>query len=173
MELGFAHVGNNIKISKFARFYGQANLIISDNVRIDDYAIISVGNFSKIGSYVHIAPHVVISAPLSLYIGDFSTISSRCAVYGQSDDFTGEYLTNPTLPEELRNVAKQSINIGKHVIIGTGTTILPGGDLADGTAIGAMSLVKSPTSAWSVYAGIPASKLSDRSMACLRSVPEN
>jgi acetyltransferase-like isoleucine patch superfamily enzyme len=75
------------------------------------------------------------------------------------------------VPEEFRNVDRKNIQIGVHVIVGTGTTILPGADLADGTAIGAMSLVKSPTLAWSVYAGIPASIIRDRNTACLKLVP--
>lgn len=162
LELGFAKVGKNVQISKFARFYGQSNLSISDNVRIDDFAVIATGDESKIDSFVHIAAHVVISAPLGFEMGENSTISSRCAIYGQSDDFSGEFLTNPTVSSELRGVSSAKIRIGAHVIIGTGSTILPNVTVAEGTALGAMSLLKTSTESWSIYAGIPSRKIKSR-----------
>ena len=31
---------------------------------------------------------------------DFSGISSRCTIYAESDDYSGKFLTNPTVPDE-------------------------------------------------------------------------
>lgn len=166
-QIGFASLGASVQISRFARFYGAENLSIGDFVRIDDFVVISTLQKSSIGKYVHIAPAVVISSPLSLQIGDYSTISSRCSVYGQSDDFSGDYLTNPTLPKELRNLKQSEIRIGEHVIIGTGSTLLPGANLGNGVALGAMSLLKDSADEWCIYAGIPASRLKTRSKSCL------
>jgi len=161
--LGFASVGNAVYVSRFASFYGIGHLHLSDNVRIDDFSVISVGAESFIGSFVHVAPHVVISSSSGIKIGSYSTISSRCAIYGQSDDFSGEFLTNPTVPISLRNVLSSQVVIGSHVIIGTGSTVLPMSTISDGTAVGAMSLIRETTDSWSVYVGIPAKKIRARS----------
>jgi len=167
-EEGFAQVGKSVLISKYARFYGKSMLSISDFTRIDDFTVISVASPSTIGKYVHIASHVVVTSPLPLTIGEYSTISSRCAIYGQSDDYSGKFLTNPTLPQEFRGVEKHVVDIGGFVIIGTGSTVLPGCSIAEGTALGAMSLLKTNTEPWAIYAGVPAIKLRDRSKECLK-----
>jgi galactoside O-acetyltransferase len=163
LAAGFASFGKEVYISRYSRIYGKSNLHLGDHVRIDDFTVIYVGQQSFVGSYVHIAPHVVISSPLSLNIGGNSTISSRCAIYGQTDDYSGEFLTNPTVPSDLRKVDCSEINIGAHVIIGSGSTIFPGCDIAEGTAVGAMTLVNCNTEPWSLYVGIPAKRIKARS----------
>jgi acetyltransferase-like isoleucine patch superfamily enzyme len=49
----------------------------------------------------------------------------------------------------------------KHAIV-SGSAILPGITVAEGTAIGALSLVRKSTEPWAVYGGNPATKLSVR-----------
>ena len=41
LQLGFKSVGENVLISRFARFYGIGNMEIGNNVRIDDFSILS------------------------------------------------------------------------------------------------------------------------------------
>ena len=53
--------------------------------------------------------------------------------------------------------------IGKHSIVGAGSMIMPGVTLAEGTSVGAMSLIRKSTEAWSIYVGNPAKKIKDRS----------
>ena len=84
---------------------------------------------------------------------DFSTLSSRVAIYSSNDDYSGGALTNPTVPEEYRNVEYAKVIINKHCIIGSGTIILPGVEIGEGTAVGAMSLCNTDIEEWSVYAG--------------------
>ena len=71
------------------------------------------------------------------------------------------------IPEEYKSVISQRVNSEKHVIIGSGSTILPGVTLHEGTAIGAMSLVKNDTDSFYIYAGIPARKMHSRSKQLL------
>jgi len=49
------------------------------------------------------------------------------------------------------------------VIIGTCSVILPGVTIEEGTSVGAMSMVVKSTLPWSVYFGVPAKKIKDRS----------
>jgi len=72
-------------------------------------------------------------------------------------------MTNPTVPSDYTNVYSASITIGRHVIIGSGSIVLPGIDIADGVAIGALSLVNHHCEPFKIYVGVPAKYLKDRS----------
>lgn len=71
-------------------------------------------------------------------------------------------MTNPTIPEEFRNVKEAQVILGKHCVVGTGSIVLPGVHIAEGTSIGSMSLVNRSTLPWKVYYGIPARPQRDR-----------
>lgn len=53
-EIGFRSLGKGAAISKNARFYSPNCISIGDNVRIDDFCILS-GDV-EIHSHIHIAP---------------------------------------------------------------------------------------------------------------------
>lgn len=57
-ELGLKAVGENVNISKKASLYGCSEISIGNNVRIDDFCILS-GNI-KIGDYVHVAAYTAL-----------------------------------------------------------------------------------------------------------------
>jgi galactoside O-acetyltransferase len=162
-DLGFGGFGTGCKISRFARFYGISNISIGDFVRIDDFVVISVQSQSNIGNHVHIGAMSLISSGLGVDFGEYSTFSSRVSAYGQSDDYSGNSLTNPMVEDSLRGVERSRLVVGEHVIVGAGSVILPHGSLAEGVAVGALSLVKYPTDPWGIYAGIPANRIKNRS----------
>ncbi len=159
--MGFKQCGKNVLISKKASFYGVEDISIGDNVRIDDFCILS-GNI-KIHNYVHIAPYCALFAGVEgIEMKDYSGLSSRCIIYAGTDDYSGEALTNPTVPEQYRKVTGGKVVLGKHVIIGTGTSILPGVTIEEGSAVGSMSLVNKMLEPWGIYAGIPCKKVKER-----------
>jgi len=161
-ELGLKKYGINVLISKKASIYGASNISIGDNVRIDDFCILS-GNIT-IGNYVHIAAaSLLYGGEAGIKMGDLSTVSSRSAIYAVSDDYSGESMTNPTVKDEYKNIVNKPVRIGRHVVIGTNTTILPGVNIGDGTAIGACSLVIKDCDEWGIYVGIPVKCLNERS----------
>lgn len=98
---------------------------------------------------------------------DFSGLSSRCVIYAESDDYSGKTLTNPTVPEEYQELIEGKVILRKHVIIGSGTTILPGVEIGEGSAVGSMSLVNKTLDAWGIYAGIPCQYKKERSKKLL------
>ena len=162
-KVGFKEIGSNVKISRHAQFYGAEHLSVGSNVRIDDFVIFSINASSRIGSFVHVSPFCLITSQEGIEIEDYVTISSRVTIYGQSDDFSGGFFTNPTNPIESRNVISERVIIETHAAIGTGATVLPTGKLRTGTVLGAMSLLKSDTQPWSIYSGIPAEFRTQRS----------
>lgn len=55
-SMGFASVGRNVVISDKVSFYNCANISIGNNVRIDDFCVLSAGEGGiVIGNNVHIA----------------------------------------------------------------------------------------------------------------------
>lgn len=161
--MGFASVGDNVLLSDKASYYNCGNIEIGSNVRIDDFCVLSAGKGGiKIGSFVHIAVYSSIIGAGQITLADFCNISSRVAIYSSNDDYSGTWMTNPTLPEQFTNITSAAVNLGKHVIVGSGSVILPGVIVADGVAVGALSLVSKNCEAFGVYTGVPAKKIKNR-----------
>lgn len=162
-KIGFRYLGNNVLISDKCSIYNAKNISIDDNTRIDDYCILSAGEDGiEIGKYVHIACFASLIGKSKITMKDYSGVSSRVSVYSSSDKYDGEWMTNPCLPSTVTNTIHKEVIIGKHVVIGSNSVVLPGVNLCDGSSVGAMSLVNKSIDTPSVYAGIPAKKIKDR-----------
>lgn len=163
LKIGFASVGENVQISPVARFYGAERIHLGNNVRIDDFCVFSAGSEGiEIGNFVHIAVFCSLIGKEKIRIGDFSTLSSRVAIYTSSDDYSGQTMTNPTIPEKYKSVIHAPVNLGRHVIVGSGSVILPGPTIGEAVAIGALSLIKESCDPFWIYAGSPAIKIRPR-----------
>ncbi len=161
LKLGFKHVGENVRISKKASFYSPEKIYIGNNVRIDDFCILS-GNIT-IGNYIHIAVFsALFGGEKGIEICDFANISSRVSVYALSDDYSGETMTNPLIPNKYKKVTQEKVFIGKHVIIGATSVVLPGAVLNEGASFGAFSLIRGNINEWTVNAGIPCKTIKQR-----------
>lgn len=161
LKIGFRSVGEDVLVSSKASIYGAENIVLGDHVRIDDFCFLS-GKIT-IGSYVHISAYsMLIGGKYGIVMKDFSGLSSRCTIYAVSDDYSGAYLTNPTIPEKYSHLIGGEVVLNKHVIVGTGSTILSGINIGEGTAVGSMTLVNRNLEEWSIYAGIPCKKIKDR-----------
>lgn len=166
ISLGLKRVGNNVLISRNTMIYNPGEMEIGNNVRIDDFCILS--GKVKLGNYIHIAAGCFFFAGrFGIEMEDYSTISSRGGIYAVTDDYSGDYMTNPMLPESCRNVQGGKVCIKQHCIIGTGCTILPAVVLDEGVAVGSMSLVNKNLEAWGIYAGIPCRRIKERSRKLL------
>ena len=167
--MGFVSVGRNVMISDRASFYGAANISLGDNVRIDDFCVLSAGAGGiVIGNHVHVAVYSSLIGAGRITLSDFCNVSSRVAIYSSSDDYSGATMSNPTIPEEYKNVFHADVFLGKHVIVGSGSVILPGIVLETGVAIGALSLVKRSCDSFGIYAGNPAKRIGDRKRDLLK-----
>lgn len=161
--IGFASVGENVQISDRASFYGVSRIKIGNNVRIDDFCVISAGQEGVvIGNFIHIAVYTSLIGAGKITLEDFCNLSSRVSVYSSSDDYSGSSLTNPTVCDKFKSVRHAPVHIGRHVIIGSGSVILPGVILEDGAAVGALSLINKNCNEFEIYAGNPARKIKER-----------
>lgn len=161
--LGLGSFGHGVMVSKKCSIYGAGRIVIGNNVRIDDFCVLSAGEGGvKIGSFVHIAVFSSLIGRGNIEIADFANISSRVSIYSSNDDYSGEHMTNPTIPDEYKDVVHRPVKIGRHAIIGSGSIVLPGVCIQEGVAVGALSLVNSDCEAFGVYAGVPAIRKSER-----------
>jgi len=166
--IGFANVGSDVQISDKASFYGAPRIQIGSHVRIDDFCVLAAGiEGITIGNYVHIAVNSSLIGAGHIRLSDFSGLSSRVSIYSSTDDYSGDSLTNPTVPDEFKKVQHASVHLGRHVIVGSGSVILPGITLEDGVAIGALSLVVKDCTAFGIYAGNPARRIKERKRGLL------
>lgn len=164
-DFGFKFLGQNVLISDKCSIYNAKNISIGDNTRIDDFCVLSAGDGGiEIGKYVHIACFATIIGKGKVVMKDYSGISSRVAVYSSSDNYDGEYMTNPCLPPIVTNTIHKDVTLGKHVVVGSGSIILPGVTLDDGCAVGAMSLVNKSIEGAYVLAGVPVKIIKPRKL---------
>lgn len=168
-ELGFKKLGRNVRISDKASIYNAANIAIGDNVRIDDFAVLSAGAGGiTLGSHIHIAVYTSLIGAGAIVIDDFANLSSKVSIYSSSDDYSGETLTNPCIPDCYKSVTHADVRIMKHVIIGCGSVVLPGVSVSEGVAIGALSLVNKDCQPFNIYAGVPAKLVKGRKKKLLQ-----
>ena len=138
-KIGFKKIGRNVRISNSCRFYSFSGEI-GNNTRIDDYSIFKGKIF--FGSNVHISSFCYFAAVGGeIVIGDLSGISNKVSIYAVTDDFLGDFLTNPTVMDKFKNVKRGKVIIGKNVSIGSHCLILPNVLVGDSSSLGAMSLV--------------------------------
>lgn len=163
-RIGFKMVGVDVKISNKASFYNPQNISIGDYSRIDDFSVLSAGSSGiEIGRNVHISVGVTILGGGKVVICDFAGLSAKTSIFSSNDDYSGEYMTNPTVDPKFTHVVSADIYIGKHVVIGAGCVILPNVRINDGVSIGSLSLIKSDCDSFGIYVGIPAKKIKERS----------
>ena len=162
-RMGFLSLGDNVHISDRASFYGLAKISLGNNVRIDDYCTLSAGEGGiNIGNYVHVSVYASLIGAENITLSDFSGLSARVSIYSSSDDYSGSFMTNPTVPSVYTGAKHIGVQLGKHVIVGSGSVILPGVTLEDGVAVGALSLVTKSCKAFGIYAGNPARRIAER-----------
>ncbi len=167
--MGLRAVGEGVRISDKASIHGASRVSLGDHVRIDDFCVLSAGEGGiTVGRNVHIAVYSCLIGAGHISLGDFANISSRVAIYSSNDDYSGEWMTNPTVPAQYTNVTHDEVRIGAHAIVGSGTVVLPGVTIGEGAAIGALGLVRVDCEPFGVYAGVPVRKIKERRRELLK-----
>ena len=165
-SLGLHSFGKNVLISRKASVYNPKKMKLGNNVRIDDFCILS-GKII-IGNYIHIgAGSYLFGGEVGITMEDFSGIAPGGRIFALCDDFTGNFLTNPTVPKKFLNLCSKQVKFERHALLGADSVILPGVTLHEGVAVGAMSLITKSLESWSIYAGTPLQKIKERSKKLL------
>lgn len=164
-EIGLKSFGTNVLISRKASIYSPEKISIGNNVRIDDFCILS--GYIKLGNNIHISAYSALYGSMGIEFKNNSGCSARTTIYSAMDDFSGDYLIGPMHPEEYTNVTGGKVTIGNYVQLGAHCLVFPNLTIGDGSVVGALSLVTNNIPDWSIYVGIPARFLRARSARLL------
>jgi len=147
------------------------DVVISDSAEITRPQLCSIGNHVAIdsgfycttqlviGDYVHISPHVAVigGKTTGLFIEDFCFISVGSKMICGSELFMGDGLIGPLIPDEFKDRQHLApIHLKRFSGVCANSVVLPGVTLAEGSILGANSLLKTNTDPWTIYAGSPA-----------------
>lgn len=166
--IGFKYLGRSVKISRHARFYGAQNISIGNNVRIDDFCILS-GSIT-IGSNIHIAAYVALYGSMGIILEDYTGISARTTIYSAMDDFGGEYLVGPIHDECQIHVTGGPVILKRYSQLCANVLVFPNLIIGEGAVVGACSMVRHSLEPWGIYIGIPVRKLKERESSMLHKI---
>jgi len=143
INFGFSKIGKNCKISKKTSFYNVSGSI-GNNVRIDDDVVLK-GKIN-LNSNIHLCRGCTLSGgKKGILIDKFVAISNFVQIFSSTDDYF--YPAIPTAVFDSKMVKKyckvisKRINIGKCVLIGSMSVLIPGANIKDFSSIGAFCLV--------------------------------
>jgi len=155
--------GIDVYISERVEIKRPKLVNIGSHISIDSGFYMTTG--AQLGDYIHIGPNVsVIGGPTGmLTMGNFTNIAVGSRMICGTDQFLGEGFSFPVLPEKYRDtVIISPIHIQNFAGIGANVTIMPGVTIAEGSVIGANSLVTKSTEPWTIYYGSPAKPIKAR-----------
>lgn len=168
-QFGFARVGEGCAVSRNATILGLENITLDDRIRIDGYCtIIATAGPIRIGKSVHICSSCVLGGRGGIDIAEFSSLSHGVKLLSAVDDFSGDRMTNSTLPDYVVRVQAAPIRIGPFSPLGSSAVVLPGTTIGEGTAVHTMSVVAQSLPPWTICAGNPAVPIRQRSRNLLR-----
>ena len=161
-KIGFKSIGSDVMISTKSSIYDPEMIEISNNVRIDDFVMLS--GKVIINSYCHITPYCMLAGgEPGIFLSENVTLAYGVKVFSQSDDYSGHSLTNSLIPRHFKKEIFKPVNIHKHTIIGANSLIFPGVTIHEGVSVGAMSLVNKSLNAWTENFGIPVREIKKKS----------
>ena len=99
--IGLKEYGYDVLIDRYALIISPEKIVIGNHVRVDAFATLN-GNIT-LGNYIHISQFCgLYGGDAGIIMDDYSGLSSKCAVYASSDDYSGKSMTNPTVPMEFK-----------------------------------------------------------------------
>jgi len=167
-ELGLLDFGKDVLISRKCSIYSPDKISIGNNVRIDDFCLLS-GSIN-LKNNIHISAFCALYGSGGIVMEDYTGLSPRCTLLSATDDFSGEYFIGPLLESELTNITRGCIRLNSYSQLGANTVVMPNVTIGQGSVTGAMTFVNKSLGEWGIYAGIPARKIKERSRNLLKLV---
>lgn len=152
--IGFKKLGKNVQISTKASVYDAHLISIGDNVRIDDFCVLS-GNIILENDIVF-SPFCLIAGGNKeddlqkggIFIGEKSIFSYGVKIFSRSNNYL----------DFSKSDFVEKVEISKNCLVGVNSVIYPGSILGECCSVGAMSFVKGKCDSYGLYIGIPAKK---------------
>jgi galactoside O-acetyltransferase len=153
---GFKSCGDDVFIHDRVIIKHPSHCNIGSHNAIDNGVTISTA--MDMGDYIHIAQDVTVigGTDSKLILEDFSFIAAGTKIVCGSEDYTGGGLVGPTIPSKYRTINYSTVKFGKYAGCGVNCSIMPNVTLAEGSILGANSLLTKNTEPWTIYVGSPA-----------------
>tara|TARA_B100000700_G_C14726527_1_gene706303 strand:- start:50 stop:613 length:564 start_codon:yes stop_codon:yes gene_type:complete len=170
-NLKFKKIGTNLEIKKSVKFFFSENIEIGNNVRIEDYSIITGRGGVKIGNYVQISSHSCLLGKFGIELGNYVTLAPGVKIFSGSDDYYGhDIYTSFLKSKNFLEKNRGKIKIKDYVIIGANSVVMPNLIINEGVAIGALSFVNKSLKDWNIYYGTKIKKSKKRSKKFLKQI---
>ena len=158
----FKKIGKDVFIHSDAIIKKPENCIIGSHVAIDNG--VTIATVLEMGDYIHIAPFVVSIGGINskLILKDFTFVAAGTKIVCGSEDYTGVGLVGPTIPLKYRKITFGLVTFEKYSGCGVNCSIMPNVTLAEGSILGANSLLTKDTEPWTIYVGSPAKPINKR-----------
>lgn len=136
--------GDNLQLSSLCVLVNPHKMKFRNNVRIDAFCILSANDDGiEIGDNVHVsAGCYLFGGGGKILLESFSGLSAGVKIYTGSDDYLGNFLTNPTVPDEFRNLKLGPVSIRRHAIIGPNCIVLPGVDVGAAASVTGNTIIR-------------------------------
>ncbi|MBU3928647.1 MAG: acyltransferase [Bacteroidetes bacterium] len=158
----FAKVGEDVFVSKNVEIKRPETVYIGSHNAIDSG--FKCTTKLELGDYIHIAPDVTVIGGQNTYLklDHFSFIAAGSKIVCGSENYVDGGLVGPTIPTKYRNLIFKPVVFEKYAGVGVNCSIMPGVTLAEGSVVGANSVVTKSTEPWMVYVGSPAKPIRKR-----------
>lgn len=158
----FKSIGDDVFISEESLIKRPHLCEIGSHNAIDNG--VTIATQLIMGDYIHIASFVVVigGEKSKLILEDFSFIASGTKIVCGGEDYGGDGLVGPTIPEEYRKINHNTVKFEKFAGCGVNCSIMPGVTLSEGSILGANSLLTKDTEPWTIYVGSPAKPIKTR-----------
>jgi len=160
-------VGKTFQVGDFVEIHAlsRSGIKIGDNVTIHNKSIIdctgvisNLGEGLIIGNNVGIAQNAFIQVRGKVVIGNDVIIGPNVSIFSENHNFD-----QLEIPISKQGVSRKGVNIGNGVWLATKVVILDGVTIGENSIVAAGSIVNKDIPANSIYGGIPAKKIKDRS----------
>lgn len=164
MENNFKKIGEDFFLGKYTDITRPHLCEFGNHTAIDSFFYCTTQLL--VGDYVHVSAQVSVigGADSYLKLDHFSFVAMGSRLICGSEDYTAGGLIGSTIPKEYKAPTKLApITFKKFAGCGVNTIIMPGVILAEGTMVGAGSVVTKSTEPWGIYLGSPAKLIKFRS----------
>lgn len=159
----YVSIGNNVTIKNDVTIAarGEGGITIGAGTRIQDRVYLDTEKvetgYINIGKKVYIGTGTTLFAHMGLEIGDDCLLAQNITLTPYSHIFD-----NPDTTIYGQGGHCKKVTIGRDVYIGMNTAVMYSGDIAEGSVIGAGSVVVKPIPPYSVAVGSPAKVIKKR-----------
>lgn len=143
--------GHDTKLHRLARLIQPERIRIGRGCIVDDFTVLFGGQGLTLGDRVHVSSFSSIVGGGRATLDSFAGLSAGCRLITGSEQYQGEGLTNPCIPDEFRAVERGTVILRKHALLFTNVIVFPDVTIGEGAVVAAGSIVAHDLDPWGIY----------------------